>query len=191
MNEELSALRERAKEGRDPTAADETLRFLLHWAKEHGVKKYLEIGAAEGLTATALLLETAASVTAIEKDAARAQRARENFARFGAVDRAELFEGDAGEIPPMIGGGYDLIFLDGPKVQYLKYLPDCKRLLNRGGALCSDDILLFGWVRGEAPKKRRMLVEHIREYLRALEEDSELKTTVYEYGEGLAVSIKL
>ena len=136
-------------------------------------------------------METAASVTAIEKDAARAQRARENFSRFGAVDRAELFEGDAGEILPMLGGGYDLIFLDGPKVQYLKYLPDCKRLLNRGGALCSDDILLFGWVRGEAPKKRRMLVEHIREYLRALEEDSELKTTVYEYGEGLAVSIKL
>ena len=76
MNEELSALRERAKEGRDPTAADETLRFLLHWAKEHGVKKYLEIGAAEGLTATALLLETAASVTAIEKDAARRGRGR-------------------------------------------------------------------------------------------------------------------
>lgn len=191
MNEELNALRELAKAGRDPTAADETLDFLLGWAKEHGAERILEIGAAEGLTSTALLLETQARVTAVEKDAARAQTARENFARFGVAERVELIEGDAGEILPLLNGEYDFIFLDGPKVQYLKYLPDCKRLLKRGGALCSDDVLLFGWVRGEAPKKRRMLVEHIREYLRALEEDGELKTTVYEYGEGLAVSIKL
>lgn len=191
MNDELNALRELAKAGRDPTAADETLDFLLGWAKEHGAERILEIGAAEGLTSTALLLETQARVTAVEKDAARAQTARENFARFGVAERVELIEGDAGEILPLLNGEYDLIFLDGPKVQYLKYLPDCKRLLKRGGALCSDDVLLFGWVRGEAPKKRRMLVEHIREYLRALEEDGELKTTVYEYGEGLAVSIKL
>lgn len=191
MNEELNALRELAKAGRDPTAADETLDFLLGWAKGHGAERILEIGAAEGLTSTALLLETQARVTAVEKDAARAQTARENFARFGVAERVELIEGDAGEILPMLNGEYDLIFLDGPKVQYLKYLPDCKRLLKRGGALCSDDVLLFGWVRGEAPQKRRMLVEHIREYLRALEEDGELKTTVYEYGEGLAVSIKL
>jgi len=190
MNERLKELRERAKAGRDPTAADETLAFLLQWTKEHSAKNVLEIGAGEGLTSLALLLETTARVTAIELDPDRAARARKHFREFGVADRVELLEGDAGEILPMLNGEYDLIFLDGPKVQYRRYLPDCKRLLKKGGALCSDDVLLFGWVRGEAPKKRAMLAEHLREYLRLLDGDEELTTKIYEYGEGLAVSIK-
>ena len=60
-----------------------------------------------------------------------------------------------------------------------------------GGVLFSDDVLLFGWVRGEAPKKRRMLVEHIREYLQALESDPAFKTEILELGEGLAVSTRV
>ncbi len=190
MNELLQELRERAKVGRDPTSADETLSFLLEWAKAHGAKNILEIGAGEGLTSLALLLETAVHVTAIELDPERAARARKHYQEFGVAGRAELLEGDAGEILPLLGGEYDLIFLDGPKVQYRRYLPYCKRLLKKGGALCSDDVLLFGWVRGEAPKKRAMLAEHLREYLRLLEADEELETKIYEYGEGLAVSIK-
>ncbi|MDE7296957.1 MAG: hypothetical protein K2N84_06805 [Clostridia bacterium] len=76
-------------------------------------------------------------------------------------------------------------------MQYRRDLPDCKRLLRAGGVLLSDDVLLFGWVQGEPPKKRRMLVEHIREYLRMLEEDPELKTEILPIAEGLAVSEKL
>ena len=154
-------------------------------------KRILEIGCAEGLTSCAMLSVTDARLTAIELDAQRAATARENFSSFGFSERVTFHEGSAGEILPMLEGTYDLIFLDGPKVQYLSYLPDCKRLLNAGGILLSDDVLLFGWVRGEPPKKRRMLVEHIREYLRALEEDRELKTQILELGEGLAVSEKV
>ncbi len=187
----LLELRERAKEGRDPACADETLWELLRLAAETGVKRYLEIGAAECLTSIALAVSSGAAVTAVEKDPARAARARENIALFGMGEQISLMEGDAGEILPLLGGEYDLIFLDGPKAQYLKYLPDCKRLLRRGGYLLSDDVLLFGWVRGEPPKKRRMLIEHIREYLAALQNDPDLKTEILEIGEGLAVSEKL
>ena len=91
----------------------------------------------------------------------------------------------------MLGGEYDLIFLDGPKVQYRRYFPDCKRLLAAGGYLLSDDVLLFGWVRGEPPKKRRMLVEHIREYLALLTDDPDFETEILQLGEGLAVSRKI
>ncbi len=191
LDSRLVALREKAKEVRDPTAADETLEYILRLVETRKPQKILEIGAAEGLTSCAMLLCSDAQLTAIECDAARAARAREHFRLFGLEQRAALCEGDAAEILPMLEGGYDLIFLDGPKVQYRKYLPDCKRLLKRGGVLLSDDILLFGWVRGEPPKKRRMLVEHIREYLRLLESDAELQTEILELGEGLAVSIRL
>lgn len=189
-NEKLDRMRTAAKEGRDPTAADETVVALVEWAKEHRAVRILEIGAGEGLTSCALLLETEAELTAIELLPDRAKKFRENVALFGLEDRVRLFEGDAGEILPILTGSYDLIFLDGPKVQYRRYFNDCKRLLKGGGALFSDDILLFGWVRGEAPKKRKMLAEHIREYLGLLESDPDFKTQIYEYGEGLAVSTK-
>ncbi len=189
-NEKLERMRTAAKEGRDPTAADETVVALVEWAKEHRAVRILEIGAGEGLTSCAILLETEAELTAIELLPDRAKKFRENVALFGLENRVQLFEGDAGEILPMLTGSYDLIFLDGPKVQYRRYFNDCKRLLKGGGALFSDDILLFGWVRGEAPKKRKMLAEHIREYLDLLESDPDFKTQIYEYGEGLAVSTK-
>ncbi len=187
----LLSLREEAKKGRDPTCADETLSRILALCKELSPTRILEIGAAEGLTACAMLSVCGARYTGIELDPDRAARARQNFIRFAFSERATLYEGDAGEILPLLCGEYELVFLDGPKAQYLRYLPECKRLLKRGGLLLSDDVLLFGWVRGEPPKKRRMLAEHLRAYLSALEGDPCLQTTIYECGEGLAVSKKL
>ena len=190
LNPELLKLRESAKQGRDPTCADETLEYILTLCEERNPKRILEIGCAEGLTSCAMLSVTNATLTAIELDAGRAATARKHFSEFGFSDRVTFHEGSAGEILPMLEGAYDLIFLDGPKVQYKRYLPDCKRLLKSGGVLFSDDVLLFGWVRGEPPKKRRMLVEHIREYLQTLEADPEFETEILELGEGLAVSTK-
>lgn len=191
LDPRLLALRERAKTERDPTAADETLSYILNTLAERSCGRILEIGAAEGLTSCAMLSVCGgARLTAIELDPVRAANARKNYSLFGVSDRVTLHEGDAGEILPMLGGGYDLIFLDGPKAQYLKFLPDCKRLLQRGGVLLSDDVLLFGWVTGEPPKKRRMLVGHIREYLDALKRDADFETEILNIGEGLAVSRK-
>ena len=186
----LLALREAAKQVRDPTAADGTVEFILNLIAEKRPARILEIGAAEGLTGLCMLTCSDANLTAIESDVGRAARARENFRAFGMETRVTLLEGDAGEILPLTEDSFDLIFLDGPKVQYRRYFPDCKRLLKAGGVLLSDDVLLFGWVRGEAPPKRRMLAEHLREYLRMLETDDDFTTEILEIGEGLAVSEK-
>lgn len=188
LDRRLFALREEAKRGRDPTCADGTLFYLLDWVRGHRPRRILEIGTAEGLTACALLTACAAEYTGIECDRMRAARARENFETFGFAARATLLEGDAGLLLPKLGGTFDFIFLDGPKVQYRNYFPDLKRLLAPGGTLFSDDVLLYGWVRGEAPKKRHMLAEHLREYLLLLQTDGELETEILEIGEGLAVS---
>ena len=181
------------KEGRDPTAADETLALLCDLVQKSRPERVLEIGAGEGLTSIALLLSGAARLTAIECDAERARRARENFAHFGLADRVTLIEDDAGRVLPALeeDGAYGLIFLDGPKAQYRRYFADCKRLLKRGGVLVSDDILLFGYVTGEPPKKRKMLAEHIREYIAMLQSDPAFETEILPFGEGVAVSRKL
>ena len=81
--------------------------------------------------------------------------------------------------------------MDGPKAQYEKYLFDIKRLLNKGGILFADDVLLFGWVSGEeeTPQKRRSIVEKIRSYLDVITSDKDFHTSVLNVGDGVALSV--
>ena len=172
---------------RDPTASDDVLAVLLREAERICAGRILEIGTGRGLTAISLALGTQAEIVTIERDAARAVVARENFAAFGVSARAELLEGDAADILPRLSGEYDLIFLDCAKVQYRRFLPDCKRLLRAGGVLCADDVLLFA---DGVPKKRKMLAQHIGEFLQALLSDADFAAQVLPVGRGLAVARK-
>lgn len=187
-NEKLAALRLQEQEGRDPTCADETLKYMLKTAVQIGAERILEIGAGKGLTSIAFVLALPeARIVAIERDAERIAAARANFAQFGVSGCIRLLEGDAAEHLPRLAGPFDLIFLDAAKVQYRRFLPDCKRLLKEGGVLFSDDVLLF---EGGVPKKRKMLAAHIAEYLDLLSADADLSTEILHCGMGLAVSRK-
>lgn len=186
-------MREELKDRRDPVCEDEVLHYLLMTVRALAPAEILEIGTAEGLSGAAMLLEApSARLTTIEADEDRYLKAKENFAALGLSSRARCVLGDAADVLPALDGPFGLIFLDGPKAQYVHYLPDLKRLLREGGVLIADDVLLYGWVDGRepAPKKRHSLVERIREYLVVVAEDETLITSVLDIGEGVAVSVK-
>lgn len=188
----LLQLREEATKGLDPAAADDVLALLLALARMCSPSSILEIGTAEGLTAAALLVTCPeARLVSIENDPDRHARAEQNLAGFGVSDRAELLFGDAAEILPRLRETFGLIFLDGPKAQYIRYLPVLKKLLAPRGVLVADDVLLYGWVRGQVqpPPKRRSIAERLREYLDAVLSDPDFLTFVAEAGEGVAVSV--
>ncbi len=193
IDERLRALRERALRVRDPSTPDDVLRLLLGVARMCAPNRILEIGTAEGLTSVALLCECpSARLTTVETDEERYRRALTNLDDFGVRGRANCILGDAADVLSSLEGEFELIFLDGPKVQYVKYLPECKRLLAPHGVLFADDVLLCGWVSGKnpVPPKRRMLVKHIREYLTAVCRDEDFITSILEVGEGVALSVK-
>jgi predicted O-methyltransferase YrrM len=189
----ISALREDAFAKQIPVATEETLNFILTLAVAKGAKSILEIGSAVGITALSLLDACkGAHITTIERDENFYNQAKVNLS--SRETEATLYLGDALEIVPTLQeNSFDFVFLDCAKVQYIKLLPHIKKLLESGGILLADDVLLYGYVNGEVPvpKKRKMLVQHIREYLTAVTEDEELTTSIIDIGDGLALSVKL
>lgn len=169
------------------------IKFILEVRNPENI---LEIGAAVGYSA--LLMYTYAShesrITTIERDPDRALKAAENFARFGAdPERLRLLEGDAAQILTQLDGPYDLIFMDAAKGQYIRFLPEVRRLLGGGAILLSDNILKGGETlesRYAVTRRNRTIHRRMREYLEALCEDPDLYTVILEDGDGMALSVR-
>jgi len=193
LSGEINELRKSAFAREIPVSDGETLNFLITQLTALQPQKILELGTAVGVSG-AVMLQTcpSAHLTTIERDEKFFNEARENFSALNLTDRITLILGDAGERIEKLEDKYDFIFLDCAKVQYIKYLPTLKKLLKKGGVLLADDVLLFGYVTGEeeVPKKRKMLVEHVKEYLAAVTNDCGLFTTVLNLGNGIAMSVK-
>lgn len=193
IEKNLQKVRESAFQRRIPVADDETLNFLICTINAVKPKNILELGTAIGVSGVAMLKASSARLTTVEKHLEFYEEAKLNFKAFGVSDRVNAIYGDAGEVIEMIDGGFDFIFLDSAKSQYVKYLPRLKQLLNEGGVLLADDVLLFGWVNSEeqTPKKRKALVKHITDYINAVTEDPEFVTSVLNVGDGVALSVKI
>lgn len=194
IREELARLRADAFERKIPTADDETLNFLITFLSAFQPERILELGTGTGISGIAMLdICARAHLTTVEKNKAFFEEAVSNFKCFGVDMRTNAILGDACTEIEMLGGAYDFIFMDCAKAQYVRYLPTLKKLLRRGGVLLADDVLLFGWVTGEAeiPKKRKMLAKHITEYVHAVTHDGGLSTSIIDAGDGLALSVKL
>ncbi len=189
----MKSIRDDARKRGIPLSDDETIKFLQTELILKGAKNILEIGTAVGYSALCMLSVCPnAHITTIEIRHEFAFEAKDNFLKAGAEQNIALLLGDAIDILPNLKDKYDFIFLDGPKVQYIKYLPFLKEILLKGGVIFADDILFNGYVLEETPvpKKRKMLVEHIREYIDEVLKDNDFKTIVLDIGNGVALSVK-
>lgn len=192
----LAGLERRAAADGIPIVRKQTqslLRMLLVLKKP---ERILEIGTAVGFSALFMSEYAPAGcrITTIEKYEKRIPAARENFRQAGRDDRIVLVEGDAGEILPELTGGYDFIFMDGAKGQYIHFLPDVLRLLNAGGILVSDNVLHGGDIlesRFAVTRRDRTIHARMRAYLYELKHNRELETVILTAGDGTAVSVKI
>jgi predicted O-methyltransferase YrrM len=133
-------------------------------------------------------------ITTIEKFEKRIPVARSNFEKYDKDKKITLLEGDAADILAQLSDSYDFIFMDAAKGQYLTFLPDCKRLLKKGGLLVSDNVLQDGDVmesRFAVTRRNRTIHERMRDYLYAIKHDPELESVILNIGDGMALSYKL
>ena len=169
------------------------LKFLVTYAKP---KSILEVGTAIGFSAL-LMSEYAppdCRITTIEKYGKRIPVARENFRRAEKENAITLLEGDAMELLPTLEGGFDLIFMDAAKGQYIHFLPEILRLLNAGGLLVSDNVLQEGDIvesRFAVTRRNRTIHARMREYLYELKHHPKLETVILPAGDGVTLSTTL
>lgn len=155
----------------------------------------LEVGTAVGFSAL-LMSEYAPEecrITTIEKYEKRIPIAKENFRRAGKEDKITLLEGDALEILKGLEEKYDFIFMDAAKAQYINYMPEVIRLLEKGGVLVSDNVLQDGDIiesRFAVERRNRTIHSRMREYLYRLKHEEQLLTSIIPLGDGVAISTK-
>ena len=155
----------------------------------------LEVGTAVGFSAL-LMSEYAPEecrITTIEKYEKRIPIAKENFRRAGKEDKITLLEGDALEILKGLEEKYDFIFMDAAKAQYINYMPEVIRLLEKGGVLVSDNVLQDGDIiesRFAVERRNRTIHSRMREYLYRLKHEEQLLTSIIPLGDGAAISTK-
>ena len=167
------------------------IKFLL---AEKAPCKILEVGTAVGFSAI-LMAENSkdSQITTIEKYEKRIPLAKENFKKSGYGDRITLLEGDATDILKELSDGYDLIFMDAAKAQYINFFPDILRLLNPGGILLSDNVMQEGDIlesRYAVERRNRTIYARMRDYLYELTHNDELTTVILPVGDGVTVSVR-
>ena len=189
--EELYA--EAAAEG-IPVIRRDTQRFLKTILCLLKPRTILEAGTAVGFSSI-LMAEYSGPdcrITTIENYEKRIPKARENFRRAGYEDRITLLKGDAADVLKQLDESYDLIFMDAAKAQYIRYLPDVKRLMKPGSVLLSDNIFFGGNIalsRYLVERRDRTIHERMREYIFTLMNDDLLQTSILQTGDGLAFSV--
>lgn len=178
-----------------PIIRKETQSFLKVLLMMKKPLRILEVGTAVGFSAILMseYMPEDGHITTIENYEKRIPIAQENFKRAGYEDKITLIQGDALEVMKELEGPYDFIFMDAAKGQYIHYLPEALRLLEKGGVLMSDNVLQDGDIiesRFAVERRNRTIHSRMREYLYELKHHEQLQTSILPLGDGVALSIK-
>ena len=179
-----------------PVIEPQTARFITALLAALKPKDILEIGCCIGFSAGLMsgFLAEGGHIITIDRYEPMIKKAGENFEKYGWGHKITLMEGDAAGILKSLDKKFDFIFMDAAKGQYLRFLPDCLRLLSAGGVLLADDIFKDGYIamnRGQVPRRQRTTHKRMREFVYAITHTEGLETSLVTVGKGLAMCTKL
>lgn len=189
----IKEIREYAKDNKVPIMQPEGIDFLTTFIIKHQIKSVLEVGTAIGYSAIMMsLCSPTLKVTTIERDEERYLEAIKNIKKLNLENRVTLIFNDA--LKTKINEKYDLIFIDAAKAQNIKFFELFERNLNEGGFIITDNMYFHGLVKKSEKEIKsrnvRGIVRKIKDYITFLKENDNYNTTIYEIGDGIAVSEK-
>ena len=190
----LLELEEYAREHNVPVIQPEVAKLLLVIGSILKPRYILEAGTAIGYSSILLssVLADGGRIDTIDSYQPMIEQAKANIKRAGLSDRINIIESDVEDVFKNLDREYDMIFLDAAKGQYLGLLPECLRLLRKGGVLISDNVLYKGMVANDelVVRRKKTIVQRLRKYLDEICSSDLLETSIIPIGDGVAVSWK-
>lgn len=190
----IEQIKEKALEDHIPIIMDDTLEVVGKILEDKKPDRILEIGTAVGYSAIRFskYLNENGYIDTIERDEKRVLEAKQNIKDLNLEDKIHIYEGDALEVLPTLTGPYDVVFIDAAKGKYPIFLSEALRMLASHGIIVADNVLYKGYVMSDYNKhKQRTAVRGLREFLKELTENENLRTEILEVGDGLAISKKM
>lgn len=188
--EELKDIKTYAKKNSIPIMRDGGVDFICNYIKEHHIKNILEIGTAIGYSSIEFAkVGDDIKVTTIEIDIDRVITAKQNISDLALDQRITVINANALQVE--IEGLYDLIFIDGPKAQYIKFFEKFSKNLAEDGVIISDNLSFHGMVEDLSLTHNYStikLVKKIRKYIDFLKNNPDFQTEFFECGDGISVS---
>ncbi len=178
-------------ENKVPISKDDTLCFLLETIRKNNSKQILEIGTAIGYSTIAMAENTECEhIDTLEVDEERFKIANENIKGKGLESKISTHLIDAKDYLETCENTYDFIYLDGPKGQYINYLPMLVKILNPNGIIFADNLFFHGMVTGEIPisKGCRAMIKGLKNYIKEITTNPMFDTEILKIGDGIGVT---
>ncbi|SEH12221.1 O-methyltransferase [Thermoleophilum album] len=164
------------------------LALLCRLADPH----VLEVGTAIGYSTVHMARELRRGrIVTLERDPVRAAQARDFLERAGCGARVEVVEGDALETLPRLDGTFNLLFLDGTKTEYARYLALAEPLLAPAALVAVDNVLMGGEVAWSDDRPGAWTPEQrsaVRDLARKLVASERWQGVVLPVGDGVALA---
>ena len=174
-----------------PITKDDTLCFLLETINKNNCKQILEIGTAIGYGCISMAENTNCEhIDTLETDEDRFKIANENIKSKGLENKISTNLIDAKEYLQNCNKKYDFVYLDGPKGQYINYLPLIVKILNKNGIIFADNLHFHGMVTGEIPvtKGCRAMIKGLHRYIDEITTNPMFESEIYNIGDGVGVT---
>ena len=195
LEELLREMENYARREHVPIINERGREAFIRLVEEARPRRALEIGTAIGYSALLLACHGAEDIhiTTLELSEERARAARCYWERSPYKDSIRLVLGDAGESLSRLtapGEGFDFVFIDAAKGQYVDYFQKVQPLLAPGAVIVADNVLFRGYVLGgeKPPRRYKTIVKRLRAYLELVQGSKGCRTVILENGDGLAVT---
>jgi len=185
-------IKQYGKENKVPITLDDTLCFLIETINQNNSKEILEIGTAIGFGCITIAENTQCKhIDTLEKDEKRFQIANKNIKNKKLENKITTYLCDAKDYLERCNKKYDFIYLDGPKGQYINYLPLLTKILKQGGVIFADNLNFHGMVTGEIEVTRgcRAMIKGLKNYIAEITTNPIYESILYkEIGDGVGVT---
>lgn len=197
FNEFDLKLKEYAQEYNVPIIKDEGLAMLEQTIMLSKPLKILEIGTAIGYSAIRMNRLLGSEIYTIERNIDMYNEASKNIKEINKENEIHIIYKDALEaFDDVKDNEFDLIFIDAAKAQYMKFFNLYTPLLKKGGVVFCDNMLFHGLVLDEAnydnlSRSVRGLARKLKAFHDELLSNKDYKTSIFDLGDGVSISIKL